>query len=112
MTLTDDLHDTAAALRSGWPIANLNRARRVRASKEQTVSISIESNADVDAFVVKAISLSSVPIRAGKIGEMVAEAAGVKSNQAMRPVDRSIQRLRRAGSIRLVTGPGGGWVLP
>ena len=38
MTLTDDLHDTAAALRSGWPIANLNRARRVRAAKEQTVT--------------------------------------------------------------------------
>lgn len=34
MTLTDDLHDTAAALRSGWPITNLNRARRVRAAKE------------------------------------------------------------------------------
>ncbi len=36
MTLTDDLHDTAAALRSGWPIQNLNRARRVRAEQETT----------------------------------------------------------------------------
>ena len=36
MTLTDDLHDTAAALRSGWPIQNLNRARQVRAEQETT----------------------------------------------------------------------------
>lgn len=36
MTLTDDLHDTAAALRSGWPIQNLNRARQVRAEQEMT----------------------------------------------------------------------------
>ncbi len=38
MTLTDDLHDTAAALRSGWPITNLNRARRVRAEEQRTMS--------------------------------------------------------------------------
>lgn len=38
MTLTDDLHDTAAALRSGWPITNLNRARRVRAKEQRTMS--------------------------------------------------------------------------
>ncbi len=36
MTLTDDLHDTAAALQAGWPIQNLNRARRVRAEQETT----------------------------------------------------------------------------
>lgn len=34
MTLTDDLHDTAAALQAGWPIENINRARRVRAEQE------------------------------------------------------------------------------
>jgi len=38
VTLTDDLHDTAAALRSGWPIENLNRARRVRAEEQRTMS--------------------------------------------------------------------------
>lgn len=38
MTLADDLHDTAAALRSGWPITNLNRARRVRAEEQRTMS--------------------------------------------------------------------------
>ncbi len=37
MTLTDDLHDTAAALRSGWPIQNLNRARRVRAEEQRNM---------------------------------------------------------------------------
>ncbi len=36
MTLTDDLNDTAAALQAGWPIQNLNRARRVRAEQETT----------------------------------------------------------------------------
>lgn len=36
--LTDDLHDTAAALRSGWPIENLNRARRARAEEQRTMS--------------------------------------------------------------------------
>ncbi len=38
MTLTDDLHDTAAALASGWPITNLNRARRARAEEQRTMS--------------------------------------------------------------------------
>ena len=38
MTLTDDLHDTAAALQAGWPIENLNRARRVRAEEQRTMS--------------------------------------------------------------------------
>lgn len=38
MTLTDDLNDTAAALRAGWPITNLNRARRVRAEEQRTMS--------------------------------------------------------------------------
>ena len=38
MTLTDDLHDTAAALQAGWPITNLNRARRVRAEEQRTMS--------------------------------------------------------------------------
>jgi len=38
VTLTDDLHDTAVALAAGWPIANLNRARRVRAKEQRTMS--------------------------------------------------------------------------
>ena len=45
MTLTDDLHDTAAALRSGWPIQNLNRARRVRAKEQRTMSDNLQERA-------------------------------------------------------------------
>ena len=38
MTIADDLKATAAALASGWPIENLNRARRVRAEEQRTMS--------------------------------------------------------------------------
>ena len=46
MTLTDDLHDTAAALQAGWPSENLNRARRVRAKERQTMSDDLQDRAD------------------------------------------------------------------
>lgn len=46
MTLTDDLHDTAAALQAGWPITNLNRARRVRAEEQRTMSDDLKDRAD------------------------------------------------------------------
>jgi DNA-binding IscR family transcriptional regulator len=48
-------------------------------------------------------ALGKVPIRAGAI----VETTKIDS----RGVDRGLQRLRKAGKIKLVTGPGGGWVL-
>jgi len=56
VTLTDDLHDTAAALRSGWPIANLNRARRVRA--EQEIHLTRQSLPKLHASITGSSSFS------------------------------------------------------
>lgn len=46
--------------------------------------------------------LGKVPMRAGAIVE------ATRLNH--RDVDRGLQRLRKAGQIKLVTGPNGGWV--
>lgn len=52
MTLADDLTDTAAALSSGWPIRNINRLRRVRATMDTTTDT--ETAADYRELVERA----------------------------------------------------------
>lgn len=56
----------------------------------------LKENAETLAVIGKS------PSRAGQII--------AASRQPMRVVDRALQRLRRAGKIKLRTGPGGGWV--
>lgn len=61
----------------------------------------ILSSESVDRKILS--SLGKTPMRFNKI----CSATKIE----WRAVDRGLQRLRRAGKIRLVTGPNGGWIL-
>lgn len=61
----------------------------------------ILNNESVDSAILAV--LGAQPKRAGVIQD--------ETKIHHRAIDSGLQRLRRAGKIRLVTGPGGGWVL-
>lgn len=49
------------------------------------------------------------PIPASTISSKVAATVGATVDESWRPVDRAIQRNRRAGLIQFTTGRKGGW---
>lgn len=65
------------------------------------MKVAILSNDRVESEILS--KLGKVPKRCGQISDA--------TKIELRSIDRALQRLRKAGKIRLITGPGGGWVL-
>ena len=119
MTLTDDLHDTAAALRSGWPITNLNRARRVRAKEQRNMGTRgtysfisggrhLTGYNHFDSYAsclgVRIVDDIAAAVRDDKIGELralIAAARIVTDDETDSPTSEDVARCEEAGAVDL-----------